>query len=62
LYAAWEEHGPEILIAAAMKNPVDIAKLVAAILPQDFQVTHNAGPSFAALWEAINAGKIGKPN
>jgi hypothetical protein len=58
LYAMWEEHGPAILLTTAMKNPVDIAKLVATVLPRDFQATYEAGPTFRDLLEAINAGKL----
>lgn len=58
LYGLWVEDGIELMRRAAMKNPVAMVQVVASLVPKDFNLKHEAGPSFRALWEALATGKI----
>jgi hypothetical protein len=61
LYAAWREHGPDIIRYSIVKNPVAVLQAVAALVPKDFQVRVEAGQSFRTLLEAINSGALPVP-
>lgn len=58
LHALWQQHGREILVACIKDKPGDVLRAVAALVPKDFNVEHNAGPSFRALWEAVARGAV----
>lgn len=58
LLELWEEHGPSILRAAALKNPVQFIQVIAHIIPRDFQLDLEAGPAFRGLWAALADGKV----
>lgn len=55
---AWEDGGPAIIRAAAIKNPVAFIQVIAHIMPKDFQLELEAGPNFKALWAALAEGKL----
>jgi len=61
LYQLWQEGGVELIRAAAIKSPVEMVKVVASLVPKDFNLKHDVGPSFRGLWEAIAQGKLPPP-
>lgn len=58
LHDLWETHGPEILLRAVKDKPAEVLRVVAALVPKDFNIKHEAGPSFRSLWEALATGKV----
>lgn len=58
LYQLWQEGGVALMRAAAMKSPVAMVQVVASLVPKDFNLKHEAGPSFRALWEGLATGRI----
>jgi hypothetical protein len=58
LYAAWREHGPDIIRYSIVKNPVAVLQAVSQLVPKDFQVRVEAGESFRTLLQAINSGTL----
>lgn len=58
LYKLWAQDGIELMRRAAAKNPVAMVQMVASTTPKDFNLKHEAGPSFRALWEAVATGKV----
>lgn len=61
LMALWEQHGRDVLVACIKDKPGDVLRAVSALVPKDFHVEHNAGPSFRALWEAVAKGAVPPP-
>ena len=65
LYKLWldktdsgDTGGVELLRMAAKEDPVAVVKVVASLVPKDFNLNHEVGPNFRALWEALAAGKV----
>ena len=58
LHELWEAHGREILVRAVRDKPAEVLRVVSALVPKDFNLKHEAGHSFRALWEALANGKV----
>jgi hypothetical protein len=58
LAADFEMHGEKAIEKLRRTNPARYLALVADLVPKDFNLKHEAGPSFRALWEAMATGKM----
>jgi len=49
LQDVWTEHGPRILLVAAQRDPVSFVRMVASLIPHNFQLEHDEPDSFVKL-------------
>jgi hypothetical protein len=55
----WRAHGPEILMEAVRRNPVEAANLVAKLVPKGHGVEPpKQGVGFQAIWERMGNGTV----
>jgi hypothetical protein len=55
----WEEGGLEILKAAVVKNPVAFARIMATLVPRDFDIEPpKRSVGFKAIWEKMGRGAV----
>lgn len=59
VHAVWEEGGLEILKAAVVKNPVAFARIMATLVPRDFDIEPpKRSVGFKAIWEKMGRGAV----
>jgi hypothetical protein len=55
--AEFEKHGVEALAQVREDSPATFLKLVADLVPKEFDLKHDAGDAFLALWQGMAGGK-----
>lgn len=50
------QHGVEAIKKVREENPVQYIKVVADLVPKDFNLKHDGTEAFAAIWEAMGGG------
>lgn len=58
LYKDFQEHGEAAIERARITEPAKYCKMVADLLPKDFQLTAKADEGFVELWKALSEGKF----
>lgn len=51
------KHGVSVIADVRENNPKDYLKLVADLVPKDFNVKHDAGDAFLSLWSQMGGGR-----
>lgn len=58
----FEKHGIEAIQKVRKENPVQYVKVVADLVPKDFNLKHDGSEAFARIWEAMGGGASKKPS
>jgi hypothetical protein len=57
LAVKFEEQGPAVIDRVIEESPAKFLQMVADLVPRDFNLTHDAGDAFLALWQGMAGGK-----
>jgi hypothetical protein len=57
LAAKFEVQGPSVIDRVIEESPARFLQMVADLVPKDFNVKHDAGDAFLALWQGMAGGK-----
>jgi hypothetical protein len=57
LAADFEKYGVEVIVRLREEDPRAYIKCVADLVPREFDVKHDAGDAFLALWQGMAGGK-----
>jgi len=54
------KHGPAVIADVRENSPRDYLKLVADLVPREFDIKHDAGDAFLELWSQMGGGAAKK--
>jgi hypothetical protein len=58
LAADFEKHGVDVIVRLREEDPRAYIKCVADLVPKEFELKHDAGDAFLALWQGMQGGKL----